>query len=195
MKQPPMQQGGCHSGLSAGTAHAMFMCCASLLLLLLSLPLGAQADDSVAVTRPCPGRPRCVQLVVDGTVATVPPLFRESIKNTSINEIVLAGSRYVLRPSSWAMYNKQQPYRLARNLTVRGLQVRMTQAQRTHSITPLSCHRRSSKRNIRQCAGGGGGVASRACALQCSACCTHVFAMALPLSIQCGRLAFISAVA
>lgn len=93
-------------------------------LVLLPSPLGVRAQAGVGgAVVPCLGRPRCVMLVVDGTDTTVPPIFRAAISNTSINEIVLAGTRYVLRPSSWTVFTQQQPLRLTRNLTVRGMQV------------------------------------------------------------------------
>lgn len=87
------------------------------------LPWQAALAESNSASVPCPGKPNCVMLVVDGTVQSVPPIFRAAVTNTSINEIVLAGPRYVLRPTSWTVYSQQQPYRLTRNLTVRGLQV------------------------------------------------------------------------
>jgi hypothetical protein len=92
-------------------------------LLLLGLWPAAHAAGSDAAVVPCPGRPGCVMLVVDGTVASVPPILRESLRNTSINEIILTGSRYVLRPAAWAVYTQQQPFVLERNVTIRGLQV------------------------------------------------------------------------
>lgn len=61
-----------------------------------------------------------MSLVVDGTIQSIPPIFRQAVTNSSVNEIVLASSRYVLRPSSWAVFSQQEPYRLRRNLTIRG---------------------------------------------------------------------------
>lgn len=106
-----------HTGLRR-PARVLLLCCVLLLLCLRA----AQADTAAA-TLPCPGKPRCVQLAVDGTVESIPPIFRAAVTNSSVNEIVLAGSRYVLRPSSWTLYTQQQPYRLTRNLTIRGHKV------------------------------------------------------------------------
>lgn len=93
-------------------------------LMLLSSPPGVRAETGLGSAMvPCPGKPRCVILTVDGTDQTLPPIFRAAISNTSINEIVLGGTRYVLRPSSWTVFTQQQPFRLTRNLTVRGMQV------------------------------------------------------------------------
>jgi hypothetical protein len=116
----PGHLGCCYEGQSGfrRPAQLLLLCCVLLLLCLRA----AQADTAAA-TSPCPGKPRCVQLVVDGTVESIPPIFRAAVTNSSVNEIVLAGSRYVLRPSSWALYTQQQPYRLARNLTIRGHKV------------------------------------------------------------------------
>lgn len=95
-------------------------------LVLLPSPPGVRAQAGVgSPVVPCPGRPRCVMLVLDGTDTMLPPIFGAAITNNSINEIVLAGTRYVLRPSSWTVFTQQQPFRLTRNLTIRGVQVGM----------------------------------------------------------------------
>lgn len=104
-------------------ARPLWLCCGMLLLLLSWRTAQADAVPPGGATKPCPGKPHCVQLVVDGTIESIPPIFRAAVTNSSVNEIVLAGSRYVLRPSSWAIYTQQQPYRLARNLTIRGHKV------------------------------------------------------------------------
>lgn len=106
----------------------------TLCWLVLLLPWRGVCAESNSAALPCPGKPACVMLVVDGTIATMPPIFRAAVTNTSINEIVLAGPRYVLRPSSWTVYSQQQPYRLNRNLTIRGLQVCCKLPQQTHRL-------------------------------------------------------------
>lgn len=101
------------------SAVSMILCW----LLLLGLWPAAQAAGPDSAIVPCPGKPSCVMLVVDGTNPSLPPMLRDSMTNTSINEIVLAGNRYALRPAAWAVYTQQQPFLLKRNLTIRGLQV------------------------------------------------------------------------
>lgn len=99
-------------------AGAMTLC---WLVLVLVPWRGVHAQSNSAVL-PCPGKPACIMLAVDGT-GSEPPIFRAAITNTSINEILLAGPRYVLKPTYWTVYSQQQPYRLTRNLTIQGLQV------------------------------------------------------------------------
>lgn len=133
-----------------------------LLLLLLLLAPGcsssseaaALSDGPQAIT-PCPGKPHCVQLVVDGTIVSVPPLFRQSVTNASVNEIVLPGTRYVLRPSSWTVFSQQQPYRLTRNLTIRGQgQVRsalcsvVAEEPQACGVRCGGCHHESKSRDV-----------------------------------------------
>jgi hypothetical protein len=68
----------------------------------------------------CAGKPSCAMLTTDGTVATMPPLFLQAITNSSMDEIVVTGDRYVLRPSAWAHLSQQAPYVISRNITIHG---------------------------------------------------------------------------
>lgn len=111
-----MGQHGCCACFQQWQSRRLLLSC---IILLLFFEEVLMADISQALV-PCPGKPHCVALVVDGTIASVPPIFRQAVTNASVNEIVLAGSRYVLRPSSWTVFTQQQPYRLQRNLTIRG---------------------------------------------------------------------------